>query len=86
MLGQGEDLVPALVDDVVQATQGHDVASGSTAQDALQADLHGSAVGSVEDLAQLLLDLVGPGQSPVVGECRLDGGFVRVGGALPGAQ
>jgi hypothetical protein len=84
VLSESDDLVPA--ERVVQTPQGGKIATGGPAQDALQPDLHGPAIGSVQHVAELLFDLIGPCERAVVRQQDVQVGLLRGCGPLPGAQ
>ena len=86
MRAESHDLVPAFVEGVVQAAERNVRAVLRSTEDALEANLEIRTRGSVQDLAQLLLDLIGARQRSVVGEQQIEIGALLARRLLPCAQ
>ena len=66
MHGEGDDLVPAFVKRVVESSQGPDGVGARSPKNVSEPLLHRGAIGRGEDLAKLLLDLVGASQCSIL--------------------
>src|SRR5882672_5269682 len=86
MLGEGDDAVPAFVEDVVESAKRSMREAARPSEDPREALLDCGAVGRGKHLAELLFDLVGARERPIVREqlAELDALLVRR--SLPRAQ
>ncbi len=84
--GEGHDLVPAFVERVVESAERTNGVRARSTKDVCEALLHRGAVGGGEDLAELLLDLVGASEDSILREKLMKPSALGGGRSLPRLQ